>query len=196
LRLGIVSDIHCNFDGLRTALERMGPVDELLCAGDTIFEYRFNNEVVELLREREARVILGNHEAVLYGPQGARARAAAQVRKDALDYLGAMPWLIDVDVGGKRLIMAHGSPVEPLNEYVFPDSPALQRLAQVEADYIVLGHTHHQMAARVGRALVINPGSAGDPRDLRNGRRLSYAVLDTASGEVTFDDYEAVPGKE
>ena len=193
MRIGIVSDVHCNVDGLRTAIERMGDVDELLCAGDTIFEYRFNNEVVELLREREARTILGNHEAVLYGPQGARARAAPHVRTDNLEYLGSMPWLIDVDVGGKRLVLAHGSPIEPLNEYVFPESPGLQRLAQIEADYIILGHTHHQMAVRVGRSLVINPGSAGDPRDPRNGRLLSYAILDTVSGEVVIDDYEASP---
>ena len=193
MRIGIVSDIHCNVDGLRTALERMGDVDELLCAGDTIFEYRFNNEVVELLRERGARIILGNHEAVLYGPQGARARAASHVHKDSLDYLGSMPWLIDVDVGGERLILAHGSPVDPFNEYIFPDSPALQRLSDIDAGYIILGHTHHQMAVRVGRALVVNPGSAGDARDLRNGRRLSYAILDTSSGEVTFDDYDATP---
>jgi hypothetical protein len=45
------------------------------------------------------------------------------------------------------------------------------------------------MAERVGRTLVINPGSAGEPRDARNAFRLSYAVLDTATGEVTFDDF-------
>jgi hypothetical protein len=46
------------------------------------------------------------------------------------------------------------------------------------------------MAARVGRTLVINPGSAGEARDPRNAFRLSYAVLDTQSGDVTFDDFQ------
>jgi hypothetical protein len=54
----------------------------------------------------------------------------------------------------------------------------------------VLGHTHYQMALRVGRSLVINPGSAGEARDARNAFRLSYAVLDTATGEVTFDNFQ------
>ena len=67
--------------------------------------------------------------------------------------------------------------------------PALRRMAEIDADYIVLGHTHYQMAERVGRALVINPGSAGEARDPRNHFKLSYAVLDTASDEVTFDDF-------
>lgn len=190
MRIGIVSDIHCNSEGLRMALERMGPVDELLCAGDSIFEYRFSNEVVEMLRGRGARIVLGNHERVFYGPQGARARSSAGVRRDCLDFLADQPWRIEVEVGSsKRLLMVHGSPFEPFDTYLYPKSPALQQLAQVEADYIVLGHTHHKMAERIGRALVINPGSTGDGRDERNGRALSYALLDTASGEVSFDDF-------
>jgi hypothetical protein len=36
---------------------------------------------------------------------------------------------------------------------------------------------------------VINPGSAGEARDPRNGRRLSCAVLDTASDEVVVTDF-------
>jgi hypothetical protein len=37
--------------------------------------------------------------------------------------------------------------------------------------------------------MVINPGSAGDPRDHGNGRRLSCAVLDTVSDEVRIIDF-------
>ena len=38
--------------------------------------------------------------------------------------------------------------------------------------------------------LVINPGSAGDARDSRNGRMLSCAVLDVVSDEVQHIDYQ------
>ena len=193
MRIGIVSDVHCNADALRLAFERMGAVDELLCAGDSIYEYRFSNDVIELLRERGARYVLGNHESVFLGPQGARARAAANVRRDLVEYMASRPLSIEVDVGGKRLVMVHATPFEPYQAYVFPGSPELQRLAGFEADYVILGHTHTQMAERVGRALVINPGSGGDARDLANGRRLSYAVLDTSSGEVLFDNF--LPGE-
>jgi putative phosphoesterase len=99
------------------------------------------------------------------------------------------PHSIETRVNGKSLVVVHGSPFDPHNEYIYPNSPSLSRLAEIDADYIVLGHTHYQMAERVGRALVINPGSAGEARDPRNAFKLSYAVLDTASGEVTFDDF-------
>jgi putative phosphoesterase len=192
MRLGIVSDIHCNIDALKLALERMGPVDELLCAGDAFYEYRFSNDVIELLRERGARYVLGNHENVLLSASGVRAREAATVRQENVEWVRNQPWSIEVDVGGKRLVMVHASPLEPFTQYVYPNSPELRRLAQIEADYVILGHTHTQMAERVGRALVINPGSTGEARDIANGRKLSYAVLDTSTDELLFDNF--VPG--
>lgn len=189
MRIGIVSDIHCNVAGLAAALEAMGPVDELLCAGDSVFEYRFGNEVVELLRERGARCVRGNHEHVLLGPQGARARAMPHVRKDNLDWLAALPWRVEFQAHGKRVLMVHGSPLEPWDEYIYPGSRELKKLASVEADFLIYGHTHCQIAERVGSVMVINPGSAGDARDHRNGRQLSYAVLDLASDEVRIENY-------
>jgi putative phosphoesterase len=189
VRLGIVSDIHCNHEALLIALERMGPVDELLCAGDAVYQFRFSNEVIRILRERDARYVLGNHEEVLLGHWGERARSAEWVSRRELDYMAGLPSRIETAVDGKSLVMVHGSPFEPHNEYIYPNSPSLSRLAAIDADYVILGHTHYQMAERVGRALVINPGSAGEARDARNAFRLTYAVLDTATDEVIFDDF-------
>jgi predicted phosphodiesterase len=54
---------------------------------------------------------------------------------------------------------------------------------------VLYGHTHQQLVRRVGKVLVINPGSAGEARDHRNGRQLSCAVLDVASEEVKLIDF-------
>jgi putative phosphoesterase len=190
MRIGIVADVHCNHEALRIALDRMGAVDELLCAGDAVYQFRFSNDVMELLRERGARYILGNHEDVLLGKWGARARSADWVRADVLAYMAGQDYRIETTVGGKKLVMVHGSPFEPYNEYIYPNSPSIAKLGTIDADYVILGHTHYQMAEQVGRVLVINPGSAGEARDARNAFKLSYAVLDTSSGEVTFDDFQ------
>ncbi len=190
MRIGIVADIHCNTDALRIALDRMGAVDELLCAGDAVYQFRFSNDVMALLRERGARYVLGNHEDVLLGRWGQHARSVDGVHEDELAYMAAQPSSIETRINGMSLVMVHGSPFEPHNEYIYPNSPSLSRFAEIDADYIILGHTHYQMAERVGRALVINPGSAGEARDPRNAFKLSYAILDTSSGEVTFDDFQ------
>ncbi len=190
MKLGIVADVHCNIEGLRTALELMGPVDELVCAGDALYQFRFSNEVLALLRERGARYILGNHERVLLGPWGEAVRSSPHIRRDLLDYMAGQPYYLETRVNGRRLVVVHGSPFDPHDEYLYPNSPNLQKLAQIEADFIVLGHTHYHMAHQVGRSLVVNPGSAGEPRDHRNGFRLSCAVLDTETGEVIFHHYD------
>ncbi len=186
MKLGLIADVHGNIEGLRLALDRMGPVDELVCAGDAVYQFRFSNDVIGALRERGARYILGNHERVLLSHWGDRVRANPTVRRDLVDYMASRPYHEEAVVDGKKLVVVHGSPFDPYDEYLYPNSPNLQKLARIDAGYIVLGHTHYHMAERVGRALVINPGSAGEPRDHRNQFRLSCAVLDTQSGEVTF----------
>ncbi len=190
MKLGIVADIHCNLAGLERALDLMGPVDELLCAGDAVYQFRFSNDVLALLRERKARYVLGNHERVLLGPWGEAARERDGVRRELLEYMAAQPYRIDTEMGGRRLTMVHGSPFDPYDEYLYPNSPNLQKLAEIDADFIILGHTHYHMAQPVGRSLVINPGSAGESRDHRNGFRLSCAVLETETGEVQFHHYD------
>ncbi len=190
MKIGIVADVHCNHEALWLALDAMGDVDELLCAGDAVYQFRFSNEVMGLLRERGARYILGNHEETLLGRWGERARAAEWVRADELAYMANQERTLETTVSGKRLVMVHGSPFEPHNEYIYPNSPSISRLGTIDADYVILGHTHYQMAERIGGVLVINPGSAGEARDPRNTFRLSCAVLDTSSDEVPFHDFQ------
>jgi putative phosphoesterase len=189
VKIGIVSDIHCNIAGLDRALAEMGDVDELICAGDMIYQFRFSNEVVERLRERGARIVLGNHEETFLSRDGVRARAADWIHQDALAFLGEQPYMLSTNANSKRIYVVHASPWEPFKEYIYPHSPTLRRFADFDADIVIMGHTHYQMAERVGRTLVINPGSAGEPRDSRNEYWLSFAVLDTESDEVRFGNF-------
>jgi len=189
LKVGIVSDLHCNIEGLKLALDAMGDVEELLCLGDSIFEYQFSNDVVALLKKRNAHIIQGNHEEVFMSPAGARARERAGIDPALLQFLAEQPHRRTLDLAGKRLLLIHSTPWEPRGEYVHPHSTRLQRFAEADADIVLYGHTHCQVVTRVDNVLVINPGSAGDARDSRNGRQLSCAVLDMSTEEVRIIDY-------
>jgi putative phosphoesterase len=193
VKVGIVSDIHCNAEGLAQALALMGDVDELICLGDSIYEYRFSNEVVGLLRDRDARVIVGNHEEYFFGPQGARARARDGIDPELAEWLATRPHRQELSLGGKRLLLVHSTPWEPRGSYVMPTSSALERFGEADADIVLYGHTHRQLVRRIGRVLVVNPGSAGEGRDPRNGGQLSCAVLDTVTEEVVVRDFPAPP---
>jgi putative phosphoesterase len=189
VKIGIVSDVHCNIAGLDRALDAMGEVDEVICAGDAIYQFRFSNEVALRLRERGARLIHGNHEETFFSRDGARAQQAEWIDREAFAFLRDQPHSLTVQVNGKKLIVAHGSPVEPRYEYVYPKSPTLKRFDELGADFVILGHTHYQMAELAGRTVVINPGSAGDPRDSRNDFQLSFAILDTETSCVRFGNF-------
>ena len=183
--LGVMSDVHCNVEALDHALVDLeSRVDEILLAGDGVYEYRFCNEVVASARRLGMRYVLGNHEMVLLGPHGERARSAADVDPAQVAYLASVPERVDVKVGGKQLCMVHGSPWEPYGDYLHASSATFQRADELGADFLILGHTHVPMVKRFGRTLVINPGSLGESREAGERQMVSYAVVDTDSEEV------------
>ena len=189
MRVGIVSDIHCNIRGLELALDAMGDIDELFCAGDSVFQFRWSNEVVGRLKELGAHVILGNHEEVILGPDGVRALSSPAVDQSLVSWLREKPFHLETVVDGQRVMMTHSSPWPPYRDYHYPGEAIWKQAADLDCDTLIVGHTHIQMADRHGSTLVINPGSTGDPRDHDNNFMLSSAVWDTASDDVTFFEF-------
>ncbi|MGX7678428.1 metallophosphoesterase family protein [Jatrophihabitans sp. DSM 45814] len=187
MKLGLISDVHCAYDTLKETLaEFSDQVDEVLLAGDALYEYRFNNEVIELIREHQIRYILGNHEEVLLGPHGKRALSAPFVKAANVDFVRTIGTHLETVIDGKRLLMAHGSPWAPHNQYVHANSSVLERTSSLGVDFLVLGHTHIPMEVRIGHTLVVNPGSLEQSRERGQQGCISYAVLDTAEGAVEF----------
>ena len=187
MRIGLVSDIHCDVPGLTAALERLADVDLLLCAGDMVLQYRFSDDVVALLRAREALAIQGNHEKIVLSPHGDGVRRAGQGTPAHWAWLAAQPAQRRLAMDGYRLLLAHGAPWDEAAslhcEYLYPhDTVSLRRLAAYDADVIVLGHTHYPMLKRIGGTLVVNPGSCGEARDRG---LLTYGLLDTTAGTAT-----------
>jgi predicted phosphodiesterase len=78
----------------------------------------------------------------------------------------------------------HGSPVNPLEGYVYPDS-SLNSIGSMTEKFIFLGHTHYKMNRNWAGVRFVNPGSLGQPR---GGGWPTYAVVETDSCEVVFHD--------
>jgi putative phosphoesterase len=189
VRIGIVSDIHCNSRALRRALDLMGEVDELVCLGDSISEYRFSNEVVQLLRDHRCTAIQGNHEQMFFSPAGIRARSAPWIDRELMSWLSLQPRQRVLQREGSQLLLVHSTPWPPGGQYVCAHDPDFARFADAGADVVLYGHTHQPVAKRVGDTLVVNPGSTGEARPGDCGFALSCAVLDATSLEAHIIEF-------
>lgn len=184
MKIGLVSDIHASPHALRRTLEDMPSVDQVLCAGDVISDYRFCAETVDILQRARVQCIQGNHETGFFGgrnPDYLR-KCQREFAPELLDFLASAPSSLEFEAAGGKVLMVHASPWEPYDEYIYPHSPLLARFGQLPYDFVIFGHTHVPMIHQVGGVTVINPGSCSQPRD--QDRRGSYAVLDLEQRSV------------
>lgn len=184
MKLGIISDVHCNLHGLRQALNAMQDADEVLCLGDIVDAGRFSNEAIAALKARGAHVILGNHEETFLSREAESARDGNGIDRSLLRWLADQPLRKTLETGGKKVLMIHSTPWEPRGDYIYPHSEHLERFAEADADFVLYGHTHAPLVRRMGRVLLINPGAAGEARYDGTAWQLSCAILDTATEEV------------
>jgi diadenosine tetraphosphatase ApaH/serine/threonine PP2A family protein phosphatase len=213
MRLAVLSDIHSNAPALEAALEAVAEFDQLWVLGDIVGYGPHPDEVVERLRALDAVAVQGNHDAAVLGriPTGTfndLARAAvkwtARAMKPAnLAWLGELP---ETRVEGD-FTLVHGSPRDPLWEYLFSIPAARINLGAFETPYCIVGHTHHQLTfldddgqveallADDGARLtldrhrcILNPGSVGQPRD--GDPRACAMTIETDSGAVEWLRFE------
>lgn len=183
MKVGVVSDVHNNVAALQYALEQLAACELKLNLGDLVFEYKVEPEIIRLAQSAGLIGIVGNHEKTILKHPASSLRA--KLAPDAVEFLESLPASRIVDVAGRTLHVAHGAPWDdpddPRCAYIYErNRAAMQRVAEVEADVILLGHTHVPMLARVGEKLVVNPGSCGDARGAQD--RLTFAELDFERG--------------
>jgi len=128
--------------------------------------------------------VLGNHEMGILSRGGERARLAPGVDPDDLRFVSERPAVVECRVGGRSITMVHASPWPPYDRYLGEYDPEWNRCEEFSTDFLITGHTHVPMVKRVGRTLIINPGSLGESHDPGTGPGVSYAVVDLSSDEV------------
>ena len=195
-RLVVVSDIHSNLEALHAVLEAAGEGD-IYCLGDIVGYGANPNEVLELLKDRGVKAVMGNHDdAVVTGETGwFNARAAMAVlwtRKNMTEenrkYLQSLPLEIREEVEGVGMYMTHGSPDDRLREYVDLRTHAdllPHYLSKTGCSLIALGHTHVPYGWEGEGGRVFNPGSVGQPRD--GDPRAAFAVVSLDGGRSSLD---------
>ena len=192
----IISDVHANFEALEAVLTETRGLDTI-CLGDLV-DYGANpNEVIELVRGRGIRTIMGNHDwaavngdTSLFNPRAAMSSIWTQrhLTSQNLEYLRALSPEFRDRLAGPEAYFTHGSPDDRLWEYVDPRTHADlfgHYLSRLGVALIGLGHTHVPYVWQEQGKTVFNPGSVGQPRD--GNPKASYAVVAVEGRVATVD---------
>jgi putative phosphoesterase len=211
MRILIVSDIHANPWALAAVERQAGAVDHIICAGDTVNYGPDPRAAIAWLRERGAITVRGNHDhAVAFkaDPQASPAKQAlavamadwtrAQLDPSDLVWLSRLPVRLQWEIGGVRFAVIHATPIDPLYDYRLTprssDGIFDQVAREVQADVLVLGHTHLPLVRRHGDLQIVNPGSLGQPLD--GDARAPYAVWDDGMIHTRRAEYNRKPALE
>ena len=184
MKLGIISDIHGDYQALTTVLDRLDnhhEVDDILCAGDLVGRGPQQEEVVKLIRKRGILTVRGNHDDWAY-----------HVSEGTANYLKNLPVDWRGKFGDTRIYMCHGKPGNNMwglyRDHV-SETLLSMMLASLKADVLIAGHTHVPMYMRVEQGCVINPGSIFTFKNTRATSR-TYGVLHIP--EMRFDLFDVV----
>ncbi len=187
----VVSDIHSNLTALNRVLDDSGEFDAAICAGDVVGYGPDPAECVDVVSRMGMRCVSGNHDHAVATRETDWFNPAAQeairnnrrlLGKRDRAWLGNLPLHLNLDLGGRRVVVYHGSPRDPLYHYVYPleaEMRADSYLRATGADILILGHTHIPYTIQRDAGVVLNPGSVGQPRD--GDPRSSYVLLDLDS---------------
>lgn len=209
MRVAVLSDIHANLVALDAVLAAVGSVDAVWHLGDVVGYGPDPDGVVNRLSEVKAVGVAGNHDLAALGGNeidwfNPDAKAAMEwtrtrIGDDARAWLASLPQTIR----DGELTLVHGSPRDPIWEYVTSMPVARANLAALKTRFGLHGHTHHPMAwaERDGRidaitpgpgslfrldsgSALLNPGSVGQPRD--GDVTASWLEIDTDAGVATW----------
>lgn len=214
MRIAVISDIHANLYALEAVLAEIDrdPPDEIWCLGDTVGYGPRPNECCELVRERSALTLVGNHDLVALGSADVGVEdfnpeagaASVWTREQLTDETREFLSPLRPQATREGFELFHGSPSDPVWDYVIDPYSAADALARTEAPIVLVGHSHvataitlasenltggvatADFAAVLGTSRwLLNPGSVGQPRD--GDPRAAFLRLDRESGEARFE---------
>jgi predicted phosphodiesterase len=213
---GVIGDIHGNREALLAVLaclDRRG-VDGLICLGDIVGYNADSDECADLMRERKALVIAGNHDLISIGRLGftrcankviySLKRTRRQLAAKTAAYLASLPAHRVID---NRILLVHAG-IRDVQQYVTTPHHVRQNAAYLRADFpglniCMFGHVHTQkvyelddaevrelvptdaLTLREDRTYFINPGSVDAARKQEH-KLAEFAFIDSDTLKLEF----------
>jgi putative phosphoesterase len=190
MKVGVFSDVHGHFDELHKTLRlfELLQVDQVVCAGDLVDKGLCSDEVIATIRDLNIPCVKGNHDAKA---QHRWLSDKVNLRETSIAYLKTLPDSLNFEWIGVSVYLCHSTPWHDYSVYVYPTRPPVlfELVATaVEAQIIILGHTHHPMRIESAGKLLVNPGSIYGNRDRRE---RTCGVLSLPDGDFQLYDIDS-----
>lgn len=153
-RFAFISDIHGNLSALEAVLAavRAQSVDATICLGDVVGYGPFPSECLDLVKDRCALCVMGNHdravidatEAERFNPSAREALdfTCAHLATQHVDQIRDMPMISDLG----EVTASHASPITEPTDYVHDQTIAAGAYGGFDNAALLLGHTHIPIA--------------------------------------------------
>ncbi len=211
MRYGILGDVHGNLSALEKVLARFRQegVDRVVSVGDVVGYGAAPRECLQRIRELDAAMVLGNHDAacidrldLMYFNKYAREAVLwtqGELGEPDREWLGSLPLTLHLE----HCSVAHGTLHRPeLYDYIQSPTDADPSLDVMPLPVCFVGHTHvpitllrlREDPTRTGNTrdsevdvdeascALVNVGSVGQPRD--EDPRAAYCIYDSDLGKV------------
>ena len=188
--IAVLSDIHGNMHYFNKVCDeiRKDSCDEVFYLGDAVGYFPHGHEAVSRLMAMGAQCLMGNHEAMLLGLDKNNHKKGAvyglnetkkRMTRQELSFIAELLPFKTISRYGKRILMVHGAPWDPLYGYVYADT---EYLNQINYDMVFMGHTHRPFIRVAGNTAYVNAGSCGLPRD--SGNKPGYVYWDETDAYI------------
>lgn len=183
MKIGVISDIHSNIFALKEIFRRETHVNQWICLGDFVGIFPNVNEVIDLLKEKKAILIRGNHEenlmngnviAASYSANESIQHQRKTIHPKNIEFIKNLSSHGNITIDGIRCFYTHAL-IQTKNKFSI-DFSAIEKKYQ-DFDIVLYGNTHYPLICYLKKIIVVNPGSAGFPID--KIRKASYVIIDT-----------------
>ncbi|MDI1342782.1 MAG: radical SAM protein [Pseudolabrys sp.] len=186
---------------------RMGiPAAQVICTGDVVAYGADPAATVEIVRSAGFRVVMGNCEESLAAgaadcgcgfPAGSACErlsaawfthAMEELGNDALAWMAGLPRRIDLELGGYRFAVVHGS-VEHINQFVFASTAVAikgRQLDMAHYDGVISGHCGLPFTQMLGGRLWHNAGAIGMPANDGTARGW-YSIVTPSHDGISIE---------
>lgn len=191
MRILFFSDIHGSIKNLEEYLKIDSDFDHYVFLGDIFGYIPLEKGVLDFFRKSNLTFILGNHDLYylkclsesefqkIYSNFN-NAMIPLDIYEEKYGYLyetcskySVKDTLFlyeillekNITIDNLKITLAHGSPSNPFNEYIYSDNENLNELFyETNFDILALGHTHKSFIHENNGRYIINPGSCTIPR--------------------------------